>query len=122
MKITHIFDPFTGLEINEKTLKFNNKDLAIYTPFHGIAKLEYNKFDDTYKIPAYLFRKVKTCSLFEASELLNVSRMRISRLCKDGILKSAKINGNLVISIESIKRYQKDHDRTNNKLDTNNSN
>lgn len=45
---------------------------------------------------------VKTCTFVEAAKRLNVSRPTIYRLCKDGRLKTVKLNGVSRILLESL--------------------
>ena len=94
-------DPFSGLKID--VLEMDNKSMVIHTPFCHTLTLDYDAQNDAYTIPATAFNYFKTVTLREAAEELGVSRMRISRMCKENLLKSAKINNNLVIDYASLK-------------------
>lgn len=97
-------DPFTGIKFD--ALEMDNKSLIVHTPFHDTLTLEYDARTDKYTIPAKSFKYFETITLREAAEELGVSRMRISRMCKDNLLKCAKINGNLVIDYASVKQIK----------------
>lgn len=97
-------DPFTGLKI--EPLQMTNGDLIVETPFNGTVTLEYVLENDTYTIPATLFKFRETVTLKQASEFLGVSRMKISRLCAHGTLKSVKVNGSLVIDTNSVRQFR----------------
>ncbi len=97
-------DPFTGLKI--EPLQMTNDDLIVETPFNGTVTLEYVLENDTYTIPATLFKFRETMTLKQASEYLDVSRMKISRLCSHGTLKSVKVNGSLVIDSKSVEQFK----------------
>lgn len=96
-------DPFTGLKIEPLEMLYGN--LIVKTPFNGTITLEYQEDNDTYIIPANVFKYRQTMTLNSAAKFLNVSRMKISRLCAHGTLKSVKVNNNLVIDAESVKRF-----------------
>lgn len=93
-------DVFTGLEI--QAFEMNDGDLAVITPFHGNVTLEYDAITKTYSFPTALLDHMQVMGLRETAEALGLSRMRVSRMCADGTLKSAKINGAMVINAESV--------------------
>lgn len=101
-------DPFTGLEI--KAVKMQSGNLIVSTPFEGSLLLEYDQVRDMYCIPAAAFQKRQTMTLRETSEELGVSRMRVSRMCCDGTLRAAKINGAMVIDASSVRTFKDSRD------------
>lgn len=122
MKVTTKTDPFTGLEI--EVIELDNKSLIISSPFYKTFNLEYDENLRSYILPAIHLKHRKTISLNEASKLLNVSTMQVSRFCSDGSLKSAKINNELIIDYESaleLKRKRVKNVRNNKSVVTINS-
>ena len=101
-------DPFTGLEM--KAVKMQSGNLIVSTPFEGSLLLEYDAIGDMYRIPAAAFEHRQTMTLRETSEELGVSRMRVSRMCCDGTLRAAKINGAMVIDAFSVKSFKEKRD------------
>lgn len=98
-------DVFTGLEI--QAFEMNDGDLTVITPFHGNVVLEYDAIAKTYSFPAALLDHMRVMGLRETAEELGLSRMRVSRMCADGTLKAAKINGAMVIDAESVQERKR---------------
>ena len=112
-----ITDPFTGLEVHAAHMQ--DDSLIISTPFNGTITLPYDQVSDTYKIPASMFRHRNTMTLSETAKYLGVSRMYVSRMCSDGTLEAAKINGAMVIdssSVQTIRERKSTHVRSDHKL------
>ena len=112
-----ITDPFTGLEVHATHMQDNS--LVISTPFDGTITLPYDQMSDTYKISANIFRHRNTMTLSETAKYLGVSRMYVSRMCSDGTLKAAKINGAMVIdssSVQVIRERKSTHVRSDHKV------
>lgn len=55
-----------------------------------------------YHIPQEAFKCIKTMTPKQAAETLGLTRMSIHNLCARGVLQSCKVNGNRVISAESV--------------------
>lgn len=104
MKSTKCSSPLSGIEF--EILDVDNKTLVLDTPFKGLVSIKYDSKHDSYVIPASIFKPFKTITAKQASEMLDVSLMRISRLCSDGVLKSVKINNSLIIDETSVKEYK----------------
>lgn len=108
MLVVRKTSPVTGIGFN--CVKLENGNLIIDNALlNSTIELEYNKATDSYQIPARSLDYIPTCSLLEASKRLNVSRMRISRMCSTGELTSTKVNGVLVIKSSSVNRWMEDH-------------
>lgn len=105
MKLVNKSDPITGYTF--EAIEDSNGNLIIESAFCGTIKALYDGNSNTYKINADLFTHRITLSLNEAADYLQVNKVRVSRMCKNGTLKSVKINGTLLIDKESIDRYLK---------------
>jgi hypothetical protein len=101
MKFKTLSDPMTGLGF--KAIEGTNGDLIVGTPFDGTIRLPYDKETDSYKLPKSLLRYRQTMSLTECAEYLGVSKVRVSRMCANGSLLSAKIKGSLIIDAASTR-------------------
>lgn len=103
MQKTTKTDLFTGIEIEMITL--DNNTFVVNLPFEGLTTLDFNKDTQCVEIPLRLFKHREVLNASEAALFLEVSKMRISRLCTDGVLTSTKVLGRLVIDKESCVRY-----------------
>jgi hypothetical protein len=101
MKFKTLSDPITGLDF--KAIEDKNGDLIVGTPFDGTIRLPYDKETDSYRLPKGLLDHRQTMSLNECAGYLGVSKVRVSRMCANGSLLSAKIKGVLVIDAASAK-------------------
>ena len=101
MKFKTLSDPMTGL--NFKAIEGTDGDLIVGTPFDGTIKLPYDKETDSYRLPKSLLDYRHTMSLNQCAEYLGVSKVRVSRMCANGTLISAKIKGALVIDAASAR-------------------
>ena len=101
MKFKTLSDPMTGLDF--RAIEGTTGDLIVGTPFNGTIKLPYDKETDSYRLPKSLLDYRHTMSLTECAEYLGVSKVRVSRMCANGSLLSAKIKGVLVIDAASAK-------------------
>ena len=101
MKFKTLSDPMTGLDF--KALENTDGELIVGTPFDGTIRLLYDKETDSYRLPKGLLDHRQTMSLNECAEYLGVSKVRVSRMCANGSLVSAKIKGALVIDAASAK-------------------
>lgn len=101
MQFKTLSDPMTGLDF--KAIEGTNGDLIVGTPFNDTIRLPYDKGTDSYRLPKSLLEYRQTMSLNECAEYLGVSKVRVSRMCANGSLVSAKINGALVIDTASVK-------------------
>lgn len=101
MQFKTLSDPMTGLDF--KAIESTDGDLIVGTPFDGTIRLLYDKETDSYRLPKGLLDHRQTMSLNECAEFLGVSKVRVSRMCANGSLVSAKIKGTLVIDAVSAK-------------------
>lgn len=99
MDIKLYTDPITGISFNGLTSKDGN--ILVDTAFNGPMVLEYDEIAGTYAIPAYLLQHRPVMTLNQCAEYLGVSKVRVSRMCSNGSLKSIKIRGSLVIDAAS---------------------
>ena len=105
MNLKTYSEPITGLDFQGLTDEWGN--VNVETAFNGVIRLTYNEQDGTYTIPAHLLQHRPTLTLNECADFLDVSKVRVSRMCTNGRLKAVKIRGSLVIdlaSAESVKR------------------
>ena len=101
MKFKTLSDPITGLDF--RAIEEIAGDLIVGTPFDGTIRLPYDKETDSYRLPKGLLDHRQTMSLNECAGYLGVSKVRVSRMCANGSLVSAKIKGVLVIDAASAK-------------------
>ena len=101
MKFKTLSDPMTGLDF--RAIEGTDGDLIVGTPFDGTIRLPYDKETDSYRLPKGLLDHRQTMSLNECAGYLGVSKVRVSRMCANGSLVSAKIKGVLVIDAASAK-------------------
>ena len=108
MDIRQYTDPITGIDF--KGLTDNQGNITVDTAFNGPAMLKYDEVAGTYTVPAYLLQYRPTMTLNECAEYLGVSRVRVSRMCSNGSLKSVKIRGSLVIDAASAEAAKNERD------------
>ena len=101
MKFKTLSDPMTGLDF--RAIEGTDGDLIVGTPFDGTIRMPYDNETDSYKLPKSLLRYRQTMSLNECAEYLGVSKVRVSRMCANGSLVSAKIKGSLIIDAASAR-------------------
>lgn len=101
MKFKTLTDPMTGLDF--RAIEGTDGDLIVGTPFDGTIRLPYDKETDSYRLPKGLLDYRHTMSLNECAEYLGVSKVRVSRMCANGSLLSAKIKGSLIIDAASAR-------------------
>ena len=101
MKFKTLSDPMTGLDF--RAIEGTTGDLIVGTPFDGTIRLPYDKETDSYRLPKGLLNYRHTMSLNECAEYLGVSKVRVSRMCANGSLLSAKIKGSLIIDAASAR-------------------
>ena len=101
MKFKTLSDPMTGLDF--RAIEEPTGDLIVGTPFDGTIRLPYDKETDSYRLPKGLLDHRQTMSLNECAGYLGVSKVRVSRMCTNGSLVSAKIKGSLIIDAASAR-------------------
>ena len=102
-----ITDPFTGLEINVK--EFANKNILVENPItKETCIFKYDYLTNTYTFDAAALLHIKTITLNEAAELLEVTKMRVSKMCSTGILKSTNVCGRVLVDYNSVIEYMKE--------------
>lgn len=106
MNIKTYSDPITGLDFQGLTDDQGN--INVETAFNGVCRIMYDEASGTYTIPAYLLQHHPTLTLNECSKLLGVSKVRVSRMCSNGRLRSVKIRGSLIIDLASAESIKKE--------------
>lgn len=102
-------DPITGLEFHAVTDKHGC--ISFQTAFCGVVTAEYNEIDGTYTIPAWILQHRPIMTLNECAEFLDVSKVRASRMCATGTIKSIKVGDRLVIDRKSAEQARKERER-----------
>lgn len=108
MDIRQYTDPITGIDFTG--LVDNEGNITVDTAFCGPAMLKYDEVAGTYTVPAHLLQHRPTMTLNECTEYLGVSKVRVSRMCSNGSLKSIKIRGSLVIDAASAEAAKNERD------------
>lgn len=100
MNRKRITDPFTDLtfEVLE-----NDGNLEVQNPVTG-AVFHVKHSETGYLFPDEALEWKETMSTQEAADSLGLSRMRTHALAVNGTLASAKINGNMVIDADSVRK------------------
>lgn len=106
MNLKTYSEPITGLDFQGLTDEWGN--VNVETAFNGVIKLTYNEQDGTYTIPAHLLQHRPTLTLNECADFLGVSKVRASRMCNNGRLRSVKIRDSLVIDLASAESIKKE--------------
>lgn len=106
MNIRQYTDPITGIDFTG--LADNEGNITVDTAFNGPTLLKYDELAGTYTIPANLLQHRPTMTLNQCAEYLAVSKVRVSRMCSNGSLKSVKIRGSLVIDAASAEAVKKE--------------
>lgn len=106
MDIRTYSEPITGLDFQGLTDDWGN--INVETAFNGVCKIIYDEVSGTYTIPAYLLQHRPTMTLSECADFLGVSRVRVSRMCSNGRLRSVKIRGSLVIDLASAEAAKRE--------------
>lgn len=109
MDIIDFTSPFTGADI--KAVELDDRTLLIDTPIgeKALCTLEYVPQRKCYLLPENIVRHIDTMSASEAAECLGYDKMRISRMCDSGQLKSVKTLGRLVIERASVLEWREEH-------------
>ena len=108
MDIRQYTDPITGIDFTGLT--DNEGNITVDTAFNGPTLLKYDEVAGVYTVPAHLLQYRPTMTLNECAEYLGVSRVRVSRMCSNGSLKSVKIRGSLVIDAASAEAAKNERD------------
>lgn len=106
MNIKTYSDPITGLDFQGLTDDWGN--IHAETAFNGVCTIIYDEASGTYTLPAHLLQHRPTLTLTECAAFLGVSKVRVSRMCSNGRLRSVKIRGSLVIDLASAEAIKKE--------------
>ena len=106
MNIKTYSEPITGLDF--QGLADDRGNINVETAFNGVCQIMYDEASGTYTIPAYLMQHRPTLTLSECAAFLGVSKVRVSRMCSNGRLRSVKIRGSLVIDLASAESVKKE--------------
>ena len=105
MKGLSIYDPIYGLPLNINL--FDDGQFSFMHPVtHKVITGQYSKYALT--IPIDLFNKEnqnKTITASEASEILGITRMRVTQLCTEGKLHSTIIGSSLFVDYQDVLQY-----------------
>ena len=99
-------DPITGLDF--QGIADDRGNINVETAFNGVCTIAYDEAGGTYTLPAYLLQHRPTLTLTECAAFLGVSKVRVSRMCSNGRLRSVKIRGSLVIDLASAESIKKE--------------
>ena len=106
MNIKTYSEPITGLDFQGLTDDQGN--IHAETAFNGVCTITYDEASGTYTLPAHLLQHRPTLTLSECAAFLGVSKVRVSRMCSNGRLRSVKIRGSLVIDLASAESVKKE--------------
>lgn len=106
MNVKTYSEPITGLDFQGLTDDQGN--INVETAFLGVCTIAYNEASGTYTLPAYLLQHRPTLTLSECAAYLGVSKVRVSRMCSNGRIRSVKIRGSLVIDLASAEAIKKE--------------
>ena len=105
MKSINIYDPIYGLPL--KLNLFDDGQFSFVHPItHRVITGQYSKYALT--IPIDVFdqeNQTRAITAGEASEILDISRMRVTQLCTSGKLKSAIIGSSLFVDYDDVLQY-----------------
>ena len=106
MNIKAYSEPITGLGF--QVLTDDQGNIHVETAFNGVCTIAYDEASGTYTLPAHLLQHRPTLTLTECAVFLGVSKVRVSRMCSNGRLRSVKIRGSLVIDLASAEAAKKE--------------
>lgn len=94
--------PFTG----DKFIgTFDENHLHVTNPLTG-ASYNFKIHGNAITIPLELFNYVETVNYQEAANILEVSQQRISKIAKDNVIPTYKVNGKSCFKLSDIIRYK----------------
>ena len=97
--------PFTGLEFD--AIETADRNVTAINPISGEQiNMTYNNQCKRYMIPAEFFKQIELVDIAKASEILDVSRQRISKIASDRVVKSFSINGKTMFIMSDIVKYK----------------
>ena len=96
-------DPFTG----EKFIATFDSDntMSVRNPLTG-ASYNFKISGNAICIPLKLFDYIETVTLTDAANILDISRQRINKIAKDGIIPVYKLNNKRVFKLSDVLRYK----------------
>lgn len=95
--------PFTG---NKFVGTFDGENhLHVTNPLTG-ASYDFKIHGNAITIPLELFNYIETVSFKEAEKILEVSQQRISKIAKDNVIPTYKVNGKKCFKLSDIIRYK----------------
>lgn len=99
MVINDQTSPLTGSIVIET----KDRTLHILSPFVGEVDCPYDDVDGTYHVPADALLPRLTLTPTECAKILGVSPSRVSKMCQNGMLRSAKIGSTRLIDYWSAR-------------------
>lgn len=97
-------DPFTG-ERFVATFDSDNTMTAT-NPLTG-QSYTFNIKGNTICIPLEYFEYIETVTFTDAAKMLDISRQRINKIAKDGIIPMYRLNGRRVFKLSDVIRYKR---------------
>lgn len=94
--------PFTG----DKFIgTFDGNHLHVTNPLTG-ASYDFKIHGNAITIPLELFNYIETVNYSEAAQILEVSQQRISKIAKDNVIPTYKVNGKKCFKLSDIIKYK----------------
>lgn len=102
--------PFTGVEfelktIDEKMLVPSSKATTHHPLLHVPVDVYINKRWEVC-VPLKYFDHIETVTPIQASEILGVSRQRITQIMHDNVIDSHMVNGSVVLKLSDVLDYK----------------
>lgn len=104
MKVNEGTSPLVGA----KLIETDDGTLHILSPIVGECDCVWDDSDQTWHVPRAAIEPRETLTQAECSRVLGVSVSRVSRLCRNGMLKSTKVGSTWVIDGQSVREMLDD--------------
>lgn len=95
--------PFTGEKFTA-TFEDDNT-VTVSNPLTG-AIYNFHICGNAITVPLELFNYIETIDFNSAAQILNISKQRVSKIAKDNVIPTYKINGRKVFKLSDILRYK----------------
>lgn len=97
--------PFTGAEFT--ALEYADGKIVFHHAITGEEiHMNWNSSCCRYNLTRDVFKHIKTVTMGEAADILGVSRQRVSKIAKDGIIKAHDVNGTMVFVLSDVLTYK----------------
>lgn len=98
-----VINDLTSPLIGSIVIETKDRTLHILSPFVGEVDCPYDDSDGTYHVPADALLPRLTVTPAECAKMLGVSLSRVSRMCHNGMLRSAKVGSARLIDYWSAR-------------------